>query len=113
MHVAPLLAAASFGATAIVSILPGDRPFIAEMDAAMSQMTAAMNCKPTGDVDADFVAMMTPHHQGAVDMAKAELRYGKNETLRRMAQEIIVTQRQEIAAMSLALGRSPLATQGP
>lgn len=113
MHVAPVLAVALLAATAMASILPGDRPFIAEMDAAMAKMTAAMNCKPTGDVDADFVAMMTPHHQGAVDMAKAELRYGKNEMLRRMAQEIIVTQQQEIAAMSLALGRSPLTTQEP
>jgi uncharacterized protein (DUF305 family) len=36
-------------------------------------------------------------------MAKAELRYGKNEQLRRMAQEIVVTQQQEIGAMRLAL----------
>jgi hypothetical protein len=49
--------------------------------------------------------MMVPHHQGAIDMAKAVLRYGKNEQLRRLAQEIIVTQQQEIAAMRLALGQ--------
>ena len=48
--------------------------------------------------------MMVPHHQGAIDMALAVLRYGHNEQLRRMAQEIIVTQQQEIAAMRLALG---------
>ena len=48
---------------------------------------------------------MTPHHQGAIEMAQAELRYGHNEQLRRMAQEIIVTQQQEIAAMRLALGQ--------
>ena len=48
--------------------------------------------------------MMIPHHQGAIDMAVAELRYGKNEQLRRIAQEIIVDQQQEIAAMRLALG---------
>ena len=47
---------------------------------------------------------MRPHHQGAIDMAIAELRYGKNEQLRRIAQEIIVDQMQEIAAMELALG---------
>jgi hypothetical protein len=51
------------------------------------------------------VAMMVPHHQGAIEMAKAELRYGRNEPLRRMAQEIIVTQLQEIAAMRLSLGQ--------
>ena len=71
----------------------------------MDRMMAGMNVKPTGDVDADFVAMMIPHHQGAIDMAVAELRYGKNEQLRRMAQEIIVNQQQEIAAMRLALGQ--------
>jgi Domain of unknown function (DUF305) len=48
--------------------------------------------------------MMTPHHQGAIDMAVIELRYGKNETLRRLAQEIIVDQMQEIDAMKLAIG---------
>jgi hypothetical protein len=45
-----------------------------------------------------------PHHQGAIDMAQAVLRYGHNEQLRRLAQEIIVTQQQEIAAMRLAIG---------
>ena len=63
-----------------------------------------MAVKPTGDVDRDFVAMMIPHHQGAIDMAVTELRYGKNEQLRRIAQEIIVDQQQEIAAMRLAIG---------
>ena len=66
---------------------------------------AGMAVKPTGDVDRDFAAMMIPHHQGAIDMAVAELRYGHNEQLRRIAQEIIVDQQQEIAAMRLALGQ--------
>jgi uncharacterized protein (DUF305 family) len=48
---------------------------------------------------------MIPHHQGAIDMAVAELRHGKNEQLRRIAQEIIVDQQQEITAMRLALGQ--------
>jgi hypothetical protein len=63
-----------------------------------------MAIKPTGDIDRDFVAMMNPHHQGAIDMAVIELRYGRNEQLRRIAQEIIVDQMQEIAAMKLAIG---------
>jgi uncharacterized protein (DUF305 family) len=63
-----------------------------------------MAVKPTGDVDLDFVAMMVPHHQGAIDMAVAVLRYGRNAQIRRLAQEIIVTQQQEIAAMRLAVG---------
>jgi hypothetical protein len=79
--------------------------FLAENDAAMKKMMMDMEIKPTGDIDADFVAMMVPHHQGAVDMARAELRYGRNEQLRRIAQEIVVTQMQEITAMHLALGQ--------
>lgn len=83
----------------------GEAPFLAENAAAMDKMMAAMEIKPTGDVDADFVAMMIPHHQGAIDMALAVLRHGRNEQIRRLAQEIIVTQQQEIAAMRLALGQ--------
>jgi uncharacterized protein (DUF305 family) len=67
-------------------------------------MMVDMGITPSGDVDRDFVAMMVPHHQGAIEMAQAELRYGRNETLRRMAQEIIVTQQEEIAAMRLSAG---------
>ncbi|HMG50828.1 MAG TPA: DUF305 domain-containing protein [Inquilinus sp.] len=84
---------------------PDEAPFLAENDAAMTKMMDGMTVKPTGDVDADFTAMMIPHHQGAIDMAQAELRYGRNEQLRRIAQEIIVEQQQEIAAMRLALGQ--------
>lgn len=72
----------------------------------MDKMMAGMKIKPSGDVDHDFSAMMIPHHQGAIDMAQAELRYGHNEQLRRIAQEIILEQQQEIAAMRLALGQS-------
>jgi hypothetical protein len=79
-------------------------PFLAENDAAMTKMMNDMTIKPTGDIDRDFTAMMVPHHQGAIDMAKAELRYGKNVQLQRIAQEIIVEQLQEIAAMRLAIG---------
>jgi hypothetical protein len=82
-----------------------EKPFLAENDAAMNKMMSDMSIRPSGDVDHDFVAMMVPHHQGAVDMAQAELRYGRNEQLRRIAQEIIVDQLQEIAAMRLALGQ--------
>jgi uncharacterized protein (DUF305 family) len=84
--------------------LAAEAPYLAENDAAMTKMMNDMTVKPTGDVDRDFVAMMVPHHQGAVDMARALLRYGRNEQLRRLAQEIIVTQQQEIAVMRLAVG---------
>jgi hypothetical protein len=56
--------------------------------------------------------MMIPHHQGAIDMALAELRHGNNEQLRRIAQEIIVEQQQEINAMHLAVGQ-PLLPAAP
>jgi uncharacterized protein (DUF305 family) len=87
--------------------LPAEAPFLKENDAAMSRMMAGMAIRPSGDVDADFAAMMIPHHQGAIDMAVAELRHGHNERLRRIAQEIIVDQQQEIAAMQMALGHRP------
>jgi uncharacterized protein (DUF305 family) len=90
--------------TGLPSRSADEAAFLAENDAAMKKMMADMTITPTGDVDADFVAMMVPHHQGAVDMARAELRYGRNEQLRRIAQEIIVEQMQEITAMHLALG---------
>ena len=73
---------------------------------------AGMSVKPTGNIDADFVALMEPHHRGAIEMAQAELRYGHNEQLRRIAQEIIVDQQQEIVAMRLAVGL-PLPPSAP
>src|SRR5208337_374534 len=79
--------------------------YLAENVDAMTKMMFDMRVRPSGDIDRDFVSMMTPHHQGAIEMAQAELRYGHNEQLRRMAQEIIVTQQQEITAMRLALGQ--------
>lgn len=99
-----MLIAASLGCAAPLAASPPADGFRAENEAAMSKMMSAMDVKPTGDVDRDFVEMMIPHHQGGIDMAVAELRYGKNEQLRRVAQEIIVEQQQEIAAMRLALG---------
>jgi hypothetical protein len=98
-----LLAVALMSAAAALAAGPGETSFLAENNAAMTNMMADMEIKPSGDVDKDFVAMMVPHHQGAIDMAQAELRYGRNEQLRRLAQEIIVTQQQEIATMRLAL----------
>jgi hypothetical protein len=83
---------------------PAEASYLAENVDAMTKMMFDMGIRPSGDIDSDFVAMMTPHHQGAIEMAQAELRYGHNERLKRMAQEIIVTQLDEIAAMRLAVG---------
>jgi uncharacterized protein (DUF305 family) len=99
-------------ATFLVSaaaVLPASSPeaqFLSDSNAAMMRMHSDMSVQPSGNVDADFVAMMVPHHQGAIDMAQTLLRYGSNEQLRRIAQEIIVEQQQEIAAMRIALGQA-------
>jgi uncharacterized protein (DUF305 family) len=78
--------------------------FLSENEATMNRMMAGMTVKPTGDVDRDFVAMMVTHHQDAIDMAQAVLRYGRNEEIRRLAKRIVVAQQREIAAMRLAVG---------
>src|SRR5215470_2834395 len=79
---------------------PAETTFAAQMMQAMERMDAGMMAaKPTGNPDRDFAAMMIPHHQGAVDMAKAELIYGRDPALWRLAQGIIVEQQQEIELM--------------
>jgi uncharacterized protein (DUF305 family) len=89
-----------------------ETPFLQENDAAMVKMMNDMAVIPTGDVNRDFIEMMIPHHQGAIDMAVAYLRYGDNEHLKRLAQEIIVEQQLEIAAMRKILG-DPLPASTP
>jgi len=99
------LAALAWGAAPPATNATGDSEaaFLAENDAAMAKMMKDMVVAPSGDVDRDFAAMMIPHHQGAVDMAAIELRFGHNEQLRRISQEIIVEQQQEIVAMRRAV----------
>jgi uncharacterized protein (DUF305 family) len=66
----------------------------------MNEMNHAMAAAPmTGNADQDFVAMMLPHHQGAVAMAKTELQYGKDPELRELARDIVAAQDKEIAQM--------------
>jgi uncharacterized protein (DUF305 family) len=81
-----------------------DSTFAAQMMQAMDRMNSGMAAAmPTGDPDRDFAAMMIPHHQGAIDMAKVELIYGRDPVLRRLAQGIIVEQQQEIELMQRSL----------
>jgi uncharacterized protein (DUF305 family) len=87
--------------------------FTALMAEAMERMHKDMSIVPSGDPDRDFAAMMIPHHQGAVDMAKVELQLGKNPVLRRLAQGIIVEQLQEIEVMQRELRQVPVAPKGP
>lgn len=85
--------------------ISGASNFAQAMDNSMNIMNAGMSQAPmNGDPDHDFASMMIPHHQGAVNMAKAELLFGKNPVLRRLAQEIIVTQNSEISVMQSELG---------
>lgn len=115
-----LLLPALFAALTVAASLPtlaqtapsAAPDFYRENDVAMERMMADMHVAPTGDVDRDFVAMMIPHHQGAIDMAVAQLRHGHNPQLKRIAQEIIIEQQQEIAAMRMILGQ-PLPPSSP
>jgi uncharacterized protein (DUF305 family) len=85
-----------------------DSTFASQMMQAMDRMDSGMMAaKPTGDPDRDFAAMMIPHHQGAIDMAKVELIYGRDPALRRLAQGIIVEQQQEIELMQRSLSERP------
>ena len=79
--------------------------FASRAQQAMDTMMIAMASTKPGDVDRQFVAMMVPHHQGAIDMALAELRFGRVPRLQRIAQGIVIEQQAEIAAMRLALKR--------
>lgn len=67
--------------------------------AANDRMMTEMNMPMSGDTDRDFVAGMIPHHQGAIDMAQAELKYGKDPQIKKLARSIISAQKKEIALM--------------
>ena len=91
---------------------PANEDFYSLMDVAMERMHTGMHVAPSGDVDRDFAVMMIPHHQGAIDMAVLELRYGRDQRLRRLAQAIVVTQGQEIQLMESILGDGAQAAPG-
>ena len=83
-------------------------PAAQAMMQSMQKMQQNMMSAPlTGNADLDFVAMMIPHHQGAIDMARTELQYGKDPTLRRMARNIIAAQEKEIREMQTWQAKHP------
>ncbi len=83
---------------------PDEQPLPSQDAAAANRTTADVTVKPTGDVDRDFAAVMLPHHRGAIDMAKVELKYGHNQRLRRLAEQIVAKQQRRIAVMRNAAG---------
>jgi uncharacterized protein (DUF305 family) len=64
----------------------------------------------SGNADADFASLMVPHHQGAVQMAEVELQFGSDPRLRRLAEEMILTQQSEIDVMRSAIRGFPLSS---
>jgi hypothetical protein len=79
---------------------PSTDPDWSELIASMDKMHMAMEgVKRSGNSDVDFVRLMLPHHQAAIDMAKTQLLYGKDAQMRRLAQEIITDQQLEIELM--------------
>ena len=102
---------AAFSIAAMAQTEPRVKRFMNIMNESMDRMDNGMKSAPmNGDVDHDFCTMMIPHHQGAIDMAKAELLYGKNPVMRRLAEEIVVDQQSEIQAMQLWLSKQPTTT---
>ncbi|WP_277188860.1 DUF305 domain-containing protein [Caballeronia sp. BR00000012568055] len=87
---------------------PSDSASTAAFQAADHSMMSGMSSiQYTGDADRDFVAHMIPHHEGAVEMAKVELKYGKDAKLRKLAKDIIAAQDKEIAFMKQWLAAHP------
>jgi uncharacterized protein (DUF305 family) len=74
---------------------------------AMTKMHHDMDIPYTGDADRDFVAGMIPHHQGAIDMARIELRYGRDPALKKLAEDIVAAQEKEIAFMHAWQAKHP------
>ena len=74
---------------------------------ANMKMHKNMTLEFTGNADVDFIRGMVPHHQGAIEMAEIELKYGKDPKARKLAREIIAAQKKEIAFMNTWLAKHP------
>jgi uncharacterized protein (DUF305 family) len=97
---------ASHGAPhSLTKTVPQQVTWTALMSGLKRMHLAMTSVEPSGKPDVDFVRLMLPHHQGAVEMAKAELLYGTDPQMRRLAQEIVIEQQSEVQLMELWLQR--------
>ena len=83
---------------------PAENSMMSTMDKMMKDMAAV---PMTGNADREFAAMMIPHHQGAIDMAKGELARGKDPEMMTLARDVIRAQEREIAGMKAWLSKHP------
>lgn len=119
MNIRTLIAAGSIAAVPYVVLAQGmpGMPGMAPQPAGTAQaefmaahekmMTDCMDVVLTGNADRDFALLMIPHHQGAVDMAQVELKYGTDPQLREMAQMIVDSQQAEIEELQKWLADHP------
>jgi len=90
-----------------------DTSWLALMKNMETMHEAMAAVEPSGNDDTDFVNLMLPHHQAAIDMARTELLYGSDPQMRRLAQEIITDQESEIQLMQIWLNRQRVHTNDP
>lgn len=91
------MATASLAAFADSAGASADKAYKAAMDQMQTRMNGMMMM---ANPDQDFLMMMVPHHQSAIDMARAELKYGKDPKVRKLAADIIKAQQKEIETMN-------------
>jgi len=100
--------ASSVAVSTMIQAQSSADPDWSELMASMDKMHMAMGAiKPSGNNDVDFVRLMLPHHQAAIDMARTQLLYGKDPQMRELAQKIITAQQSEIELMQRWLKQQP------
>jgi uncharacterized protein (DUF305 family) len=101
------VAAFTLNGAGLGAVIAADGDAAAGFKKAMDGMMSGMMMSSySGDADADFVAGMIPHHQGAVDMAKVALEYGKDPEVKKFAEGVISAQEAEIKWMNEWLAKN-------